>query len=381
MKMKICFALTVAGGLAACSLHAAGTLIAAATIEETGTSGSEFMYSLTLTNAGSNPINAFWYGWIQGHFDLPSNPTSITAPTGWSGTADNDSVQFANNTGSAIPAGGVATFTFETTFDPSAMTSGTTGGTATGNSVAYATVAAMQGFEQSVAGIASAPFVPTLQTAGTLTATATLTETGTSGSAFNYSLTLNNTGSNAINAFWYGWIQGHFDLPGNPTNITAPTGWSGNADNDSVQFANNTGSAIPAGGSGTFTFETTFDPTAMTSGTTGGTSTGNSVAYGTVAAMQGFEENVAGVASAPFVPTLQTIPAPNFQAPLVVAGAIQLTWASLPGIGYQVQFTTNLGQTNWSNLGSVITATNNPTTTNVVIGSDSQLFYRVEVLQ
>jgi len=371
----------MAGGLAACSLHASGTLIATATITETGTSGSKFEYLLTLNNTGSNPINAFWYGWIQAHFDLPSNPTSITAPSGWTGTDDTDSIQFANKTGSAIAPGHSGTFTFETTFDPTAMTSGMTGGTATGNSVAYATVAAMQGFDQSDPGIASAPFVPTLQSPATLIATATITETGTSGSEFKYLLTLNNTGSNPINAFWYGWIQGFFDLPSNPTSITAPTGWSGTADTDSVQFANNTGSAIPAGGTGTFTFETTFDPAAMTSGMTGGTATGNSVAYATVAAMQGFDQSDPGIASAPFVPTLQTLPTPNFQAPAVVGGFLQLTWASLAGIAYQVQFSTNLAQTNWSNLGSAITATNNPSTTNVVIGTDALHFYRVVISQ
>jgi len=154
----------VAGGLAVGSLHGQGTLSATATLTETGTSGSEFEYSLTLDNTGTVAINAFWYGWIQGSFDLPSTPTSITAPSGWgSSTSFANSVQFANNTGSAIPAGGLGTFTFESTSSPTAMTSGMNGGAPTGDSVAYATVAAMHAFDESDPGIASAPFVPSLQ--------------------------------------------------------------------------------------------------------------------------------------------------------------------------------------------------------------------------
>ncbi len=155
------FALAVAAGLAAASLHAQGTISASATLTETGTSGSEDEYSLVLNNTGNVDINAFWYGWIQGHFDLPSPPTSIVAPSGWSGTDDGNSVQFANNTGAAIAAGDFATFTFDDTADLSAMTTGTTGGTATGNSIAYATVTAMNNFEQNVAAVATGPFAPT----------------------------------------------------------------------------------------------------------------------------------------------------------------------------------------------------------------------------
>jgi hypothetical protein len=224
-------------------------------------------------------------------------------------------------------------------------------------------------------------FVEASRAQGTLSATATITETGTSGSKFIYLLTLNNTGSNPINAFWYGWIQGHFDLPSATTGITAPTGWAGSADGASIQFANNSGSAIAPAHSGTFTFESTSSPTAMTSGTSGGTATGNSVAYATVSAMQSFEQGVAGVASGPFVPNLAAAPPPNIQAPTVVNGSLQLAWSSLPGMSYQVQYTTSLTQTNWINFGSAITATNNPTTTNAVIGTDSLRLYRVVLSQ
>ena len=162
MKTKTYFALITTAGLAAGSLQAQGTLSATATLTETGTAGSEFEYSLLLDNTGSNPINALWYGWIQFAFDLPSSPTSITAPSGWTGTADGKSIKFANSSGSAIPSGGFGTFTFESTSSPTAMTTGSNGGAPTGDSVAYGTVSAMSSSEENMAGVASAPFAPTL---------------------------------------------------------------------------------------------------------------------------------------------------------------------------------------------------------------------------
>jgi hypothetical protein len=73
------------------------------------------------------------------------------------------------------------------------------------------------------------------------------------------------------------------------------------------------------------------------------------------------------------------------QVPLVMQAAshsgnsITLTWSTTPASMYQVQFITDLTQTNWTNLGSPIRATNftwtaSNTTTN------SQKFYRIDQL-
>jgi hypothetical protein len=146
------------------SSRAQGTISATATLTETGTAGSEFEYSLTVDNTGSVPIEALWYGWIQFAFDLPSSPTSIGAPTGWTTLADGDSIKFSGSPSADIPAGGFGTFTFDSTSSPTAMTSGSNGGAPTGDSVAYATVTAMNSADQSDPGIASGPFQPTLTT-------------------------------------------------------------------------------------------------------------------------------------------------------------------------------------------------------------------------
>ena len=148
-----------------------GTISATATLAETGSSGGEFDYTLTLDNTGNVPIDAFWYGWIPGAFDLPSSPSSITALSGWTGSAFGASIQFSDTSVSsssstaganAIAPGGIAIFTFESTSDPAAMTTGTTGGAPTGDSIAYNAPGPMTDFEGPTPGVASAAFQPTL---------------------------------------------------------------------------------------------------------------------------------------------------------------------------------------------------------------------------
>jgi hypothetical protein len=60
-------------------------------------------------------------------------------------------------------------------------------------------------------------------------------------------------------------------------------------------------------------------------------------------------------------------------------GTITLTWSALAGQTYQLQFKTNLNQTSWNSLGSVITATNSSATALDAIGPDPQRFYRVKI--
>ncbi len=178
MKTKFFLALNIAAGLAACHLQAQGTLTATASLLKQARQAARYIYSLTLTNTGSNPINAFWYGWTVGSFNLPSDPTSPAGPSGWTASVLGASIQFGNSSGSAIAPGGTATFTFECTNTPTQMTTGTHQGDPTGESVAYATVASMNAGQQSVPGVASGPFTPTLNP-GTVSAAAIVTETGT----------------------------------------------------------------------------------------------------------------------------------------------------------------------------------------------------------
>jgi hypothetical protein len=61
-------------------------------------------------------------------------------------------------------------------------------------------------------------------------------------------------------------------------------------------------------------------------------------------------------------------------------GTVDFTWNAMWGQPYRVQTSTNLSQTNWINLGGVITTTNPVATLSDVIGPDPNRFYRVILL-
>jgi hypothetical protein len=60
--------------------------------------------------------------------------------------------------------------------------------------------------------------------------------------------------------------------------------------------------------------------------------------------------------------------------------AFQFSWNTLTGLMYQVQYKTNLLQTNWVNLGGSLPTTNTLMTTTDVI-TNSQRFYRIQLTQ
>jgi hypothetical protein len=78
--------------------------------------------------------------------------------------------------------------------------------------------------------------------------------------------------------------------------------------------------------------------------------------------------------------SVMPLPAPAIQALAPGGGSFQLAWTALAGAAYQVQYLTNLVQTNWLNLGGVITATNNPMTFSESIMPGPPRFYRVVLL-
>jgi hypothetical protein len=79
------------------------------------------------------------------------------------------------------------------------------------------------------------------------------------------------------------------------------------------------------------------------------------------------------------VATLTVVNVPILRAPLILTnGQVLLTWTAPAGKTYQLQYTTNLNQTNWISLGSTITASNTVMSATNAIGSDKQRFYRVQ---
>jgi len=75
------------------------------------------------------------------------------------------------------------------------------------------------------------------------------------------------------------------------------------------------------------------------------------------------------------VASLAIVAPPLFLAPTRTDGAIALAWSATPGQTYQVQYTTNLTQPDWTNL-LIVTATNSTATASDALSSSVQRFYR-----
>jgi hypothetical protein len=78
--------------------------------------------------------------------------------------------------------------------------------------------------------------------------------------------------------------------------------------------------------------------------------------------------------------SVTAIPPAVFQMPTWSGGSLHFTWSALAGLGYQLQYRTNLIQGGWVNLGSSVAATNAIGTVTDTPAGDAQRFYRLLVL-
>jgi hypothetical protein len=107
---------------------------------------------------------------------------------------------------------------------------------------------------------------------GTINANATIAATYAGNGVYDYTITLNNTGSISVGTFWFSWVPGDDFMSTNPTEIGAPAGWAGNVTSNpfaggtgyAIQWVNNSGQNIAAGASSSaFTFASTETPEQM----------------------------------------------------------------------------------------------------------------------
>ena len=104
---------------------------------------------------------------------------------------------------------------------------------------------------------------------------ATLTDVAAGGGVFDYTMTVNNIGTESIESLWIGWIPGVFDIA-NPSNPGNNLGWASSvADGASLQYLGGAGSLLASGHSGVFTFASTSTPAQFMSD-----AAGDSTAYG-----------------------------------------------------------------------------------------------------
>ncbi len=75
------------------------------------------------------------------------------------------------------------------------------------------------------------------------------------------------------------------------------------------------------------------------------------------------------------------IATPAFQSVKRTNSTITVTWSATSGIMYQVQYTTNLINPNWINLGSAVSAVGSTVSaTDTLLTGPARRFYRVELL-
>lgn len=124
----------ILGGLAAALLlgfwqtPALGALGASATLTSQQLGPTSYEYDLTLTDTGTTPIGTFWFAWIPGYDLLPSAPTSISSPSGWTGVPMHegigvDSVQWVNATSPLQPGQSLSGFKFDSPDTPAKISS------------------------------------------------------------------------------------------------------------------------------------------------------------------------------------------------------------------------------------------------------------------
>lgn len=86
--------------------------------------------------------------------------------------------------------------------------------------------------------------------------------------------------------------------------------------------------------------------------------------------------NGPGVVTLDLSPDLPITLQPGAASP----GPFTLVWNALMGRGYQIQFKEDLAQTNWTNLGRALTATNTIMKAFDPVGPGQRRFYRVMLL-
>ena len=104
-----------------------------------------------------------------------------------------------------------------------------------------------------------------------------------------------------------------------------------------------------------------------------------SVDAGNAGSYQALVTNAYGSATSAVV-TLTVVTPVVFQTVSQTGGVIAFAWTAIAGRSYQVEYNSDLNQTNWNVLGSPVTATDSMLTASDTLGAQSQRFYRVMLL-
>lgn len=102
---------------------------ASATIASQQLSATSWQYSITLDDIGTTPLGTLWFAWVPGEDFMPTAPSGIDSPTGWTakvthaGAADGYAIQWKATTpaGLLAPGQSLGGFSFDSATSPDAM--------------------------------------------------------------------------------------------------------------------------------------------------------------------------------------------------------------------------------------------------------------------
>jgi hypothetical protein len=157
-SISIWVLLVVAAGLMASAVSSQAQS-ATATISGVAAGGGVFDYTITLHNTGTTSLDSFWYAWTLSGNNLSAAISNPGSSLGWIDTAleSNTSISWEGNSGNTLAVGQSATFTFNSTETPSAITT-----LPSGDSVVYVSGTGPNSFDENDPGVASPVFSPTL---------------------------------------------------------------------------------------------------------------------------------------------------------------------------------------------------------------------------
>lgn len=131
-----------------------------------------------------------------------------------------------------------------------------------------------------ISGVASLLVAPAFAAGISATSTYTSALDPTTPGLYDYSLTLNNTGTTTIGTFWFAWVPGGDFLNPAPSAVSQPTGWTdkliASPQGTSIQWT--TLSLLAPGGSlSGFNFSSTETPVQLLGSVPSGTGAGDPI--------------------------------------------------------------------------------------------------------